>query len=129
MRALGEQRVVVAEGVAGEFARIGHDAGLLHRFAALEEQIGAEDGCARLNQLQHRGFQAAVGVAERGLALVVEPDDDAAVPLLRTQPDDLHFLAVGLVEQRAGLFQAVAAILLVSAVSIPRRPRWPACGR
>ena len=53
---------------------------------------------------------AGVAVKQGGLAGVVEPEDDAAVPFLGVEPDDGEFFVVRLVVDEAGHFEVVAAV-------------------
>ena len=107
MRALGEERVVITMRVTGEFTRIGHHTRLIDRLAALEQKINAKHRRTTGNELLH------LGVGDAGLARVIQPDDHTAIPLLRIEPGDVEFLAVGHVGQHAGHFEMIATILLV----------------
>ena len=61
VRALGEEGVVVAEGVGGGFAVVFDGAGLFQGLAvfeelALVEEVGAEDGCAGVYEFGDGGL-------------------------------------------------------------------------
>lgn len=101
MYALGEQRVVVAEGVGRDFARTGHDAGLLQGLVVLEEKVGREHAHAAVDEFLEFGSDGAVGQAGRAFAGVIQPDDHFARRLGRLEPIDGDFFAEGRVLQAA----------------------------
>ena len=101
MHALGEERVVVAEGIGRDFAGAGDDAGLLQFLVVLEEEVGREHADAAVDEFLQFGADRAVGQAGGSLAGIVEPDHHLAGGIDRLQPIDRHFFAVGRVDQMA----------------------------
>jgi len=101
MHALGEKRVVVAEGIGRDLAGAGHDAGLLEFLVVLEEEVGREHANPAVDEFLQLRADRAVGQAGGTLAGIIEPDHRLAVGIDRLEPVDRHFFAVGRVEQLA----------------------------
>jgi hypothetical protein len=77
VNALGEEGVIVSVSVTRELARILDDPGLRDVLAALKEKVGSDHGGPPGNKFCH------FVILQRAYAGVTEPDDNAAVPVLR----------------------------------------------
>lgn len=118
VNALGEEGIVVAEGVSGRLARIGDLAGLSEGLRVGEEftlvqQVGAEDSDARAKEF-FDGWGGTGRVLRVGEECVfagpVQPDDGMRAGWFGFEDDEREFFAVGEVAKEREVLGVIAAV-------------------